>query len=53
MCLCGIILSLLAQGYTPKESAILGVYTHGAAGDKAAQLKGQSAMIAGDIIEQL
>lgn len=51
--LCGIILSLLAQGYSPKESAILGVYMHGAAGDKAALLKGQSAMIAGDIIEQL
>lgn len=51
--LCGIILSLLAQGYNPKESAILGVYMHGVAGDKAAQLKGQSAMIAGDIIEQL
>lgn len=49
--LTGIILALLAQGYTPEESAILGVYEHGLAGDRAAQLKGTTAMIASDIIE--
>ncbi len=48
--LCGIILSLLAQGYPAKESAILGVYAHGEAGDIAAEKYGQAAVIASDII---
>ncbi|MBA4849722.1 NAD(P)H-hydrate dehydratase [Emticicia sp. BO119] len=51
--LTGIILALLAQGYVPEEAAILGVYAHGLAGDKAAQLKGTTAMIASDIIENI
>lgn len=51
--LTGIILGLLAQNYHPKEAAILGVYLHGLAGDKAAKRKTQQAMIAGDIIENL
>lgn len=33
--LTGIITSLLAQGYPPKSAALLGVYLHGLAGDKA------------------
>ncbi len=49
----GIILSLLAQAYPPKEAALLGVYIHGLAGDIAAAKRGQSALIAGDIIEHL
>ena len=51
--LCGMILSLLAQGYEPKESALFGVFLHGKAGDKAAEINGQTAMIAGDIIDAL
>ena len=51
--LSGIITGLLAQKYTPAEAAILGVYEHGAAGDKAAQQRGQSALIASDVIEHL
>ena len=51
--LCGMILSLLAQGYSPKESAILGVFLHGQAGDKAAEKHGQTAMIGTDIIEEI
>ena len=51
--LTGIILSLLAQRYTPEESAIIGVFMHGRAGDKAAAEKGMEAMIAGDIIKAL
>lgn len=47
--LTGIILSLLAQRYTPEEAAIIGVFMHGRAGDKAAAEKGMEAMIAGDI----
>jgi NAD(P)H-hydrate epimerase len=48
-----VILALLAQGYSPKESAVLGVFHHGLAGDKAALKKGQTAMLASDIIEEL
>ena len=51
--LTGMILALLAQGYTAEEAAILGVYEHGLAGDRAAQLKGTTAMIASDIIESI
>ena len=51
--LTGIITSLIAQGYKPEHAAILGVYEHGLAGDRAASKKGQSAMIASDVIENL
>lgn len=51
--LTGIILSLLAQRYTPEEAAIIGVFMHGRAGDKAAAEKGMEAMIAGDICKYL
>jgi NAD(P)H-hydrate epimerase len=51
--LTGIILGLLAQHYSPEESALLGVFLHGLAGDFAAEQFGQHAMIAGDIIDQL
>lgn len=51
--LTGIILSLLAQRYTPEESAIIGVFMHGKAGDKAAAERGMEAMIASDIINSL
>ena len=48
--LTGIICGLLAQGYTEKESCILGVYLHGSAGDIAAEKFSQEAMMADDII---
>ena len=51
--LTGIILSLLAQRYSPEEAAVLGVYLHGLAGDLAAEEIGQEALIAGDIVEHL
>lgn len=51
--LTGIITGLLAQGYEPEKAAILGVYEHGLAGDRAASKKGQSALIASDVIENL
>lgn len=47
--LTGMILSLLAQRYTPEEAAVLGVYLHGLAGDLAASETGQEALIASDI----
>ena len=49
--LTGIITGLLTQGYSPLESALLGVYLHGQAGDIAAVEYSQEALIAVDIIE--
>ncbi len=51
--LTGIITGLLAQGYTPIASAMMGVYLHGKAGEYASQQCSQEAMVAGDIIENL
>ncbi len=51
--LTGIITGLLAQAYAPAQAATLGVYLHGLAGDLAAKKKGQEAMLAGDLVEQL
>lgn len=47
--LTGIITGLLAQGYPPFDAAVMGVYLHGAAGDKAAELLSPEAITAGDI----
>ncbi len=51
--LTGILTGLLAQGYSSVETAILGVYLHGLAGDIAAKELSMEAMIAGDIISNL
>lgn len=52
--LTGILTSLLAQGYSAKEAAILGVYFHGQAGDFAAKkYNSYSYIIASDIIKGL
>lgn len=51
--LTGIVTSLLAQKYRPQEAAILAVYQHGLAGDRAAEKKGYSALIASDVVEGL
>ncbi|QHT67167.1 NAD(P)H-hydrate dehydratase [Rhodocytophaga rosea] len=51
--LTGIITSLVAQSYQPFKAAVLGVYFHGLAGDKAAASKGYTALIASDIIDCL
>jgi NAD(P)H-hydrate epimerase len=51
--LTGILTGLLAQGYSSVETAILGVYLHGLAGDIAAKKFSLEAMVAGDIIENL
>ena len=51
--LTGIILSLLAQRYTPQEAALLGVYLHGLAGDIAAQEMGMESMLARDITRNI
>ena len=51
--LTGILLGLLAQGYSREEACKLGVYIHGMAGDIAAEEKTQMGMTAADIIEAL
>jgi len=51
--LTGLLLGLLAQGYPPKDAALLGVYIHGLAGDLAAGTLGVHALIAGDIVSQI
>ena len=50
--LTGMITSLLAQSYSPLHAALLGVYLHGAAGDKAA-IKHRNGLIARDIVEAI
>ena len=51
--LTGLITGLLAQGYSPGQSAVLGVYLHGLAGDIAAKKLGMEALLAGDLIEHI
>ena len=51
--LTGILTALLAQGYDPVEAAVLGVFSHGLAGDHAADTRGQIGMVASDVIESL
>ena len=49
----GIIVSLLAQGYSPLNSAILGVYIHGITGEICKKKYGAESTISGDLIENL
>jgi NAD(P)H-hydrate epimerase len=51
--LTGILAALLAQEYTSKEAALLGVYLHGLAGDLAASELGMDSMIATDLVSQI
>lgn len=51
--LTGILLGLLAQGYEPKDAALIGVWLHGFAGDSAAKVHTEEGMIASDIIDHL
>jgi NAD(P)H-hydrate epimerase len=51
--LTGIIVSLLAQGYSSENAALAGVYLHGLAGDIAAGKTGPESLIASDIINSI
>ncbi len=51
--LTGVILALLANGYTPLESALLGVFLHAMAGRSAGEEEGIESTIASDIIDEL
>lgn len=49
--LTGLIAGLIARGYSPADAAVLGVYLHGSAGDKAAEYFGIEGMNSADIID--
>lgn len=51
--LTGVLLALLAQGYSQEDACRLGTYLHGLAGDLAAEQLGQESLIASDIIRFL
>ena len=51
--LTGILLALLAQGYSSEDACRLGVYIHGLAGDIACQQTGEISLTASDIINAL
>jgi ADP-dependent NAD(P)H-hydrate dehydratase len=51
--LTGIITSLVGQGFSNFDAAVLGVYVHGLAGDIAAKKIGQISLIATDLIDCL
>lgn len=51
--LAGMIGAFAAQGMTPAQAAICGVYLHGLAGDRAAARLSQQALLASDLIDAL
>lgn len=51
--LTGIITGLLCQGYTPKDSAVLGCYIHGLSGDITLQSSSEEALVASDLFNNL
>lgn len=51
--LTGVITSLLSQGYTSKDAAIIGVYVHGLAGNFSLESESKESLIASDIIKNL
>ncbi len=51
--LAGVIFSLLAQGISPKDATLGGVWLHSAAGDAARDKWGEKSMLPTDMIEEL
>jgi NAD(P)H-hydrate epimerase len=51
--LTGILTGLIAQGYSPREAALLGVYLHGLSGDLALSGSSEESILAGDLTEHL
>jgi NAD(P)H-hydrate epimerase len=49
--LTGLITGLLARGYSSEHAALSGVYYHGLAGDKAAEIFGRESMNSRDLID--
>jgi NAD(P)H-hydrate epimerase len=51
--LTGLIAGFAAQGFSLWEACVTGVRIHGMAGDLAAQEKGETGMIASDLVEKI
>lgn len=51
--LTGVVAAFLAQGLSPIEASIAGVYLHGLAGDMAASKTGEHSLLASDVIGAL
>ena len=51
--LTGVITAMVGQGLNDFDAAVMGVYIHGLAGDIAAERKGETSLIASDIIDCL
>ncbi len=51
--LTGILTSLLAQGYSGRDAAILGVYLHGLAGDLALENESEESLLPSDLTDYL
>ncbi|MEK6527330.1 MAG: ADP/ATP-dependent (S)-NAD(P)H-hydrate dehydratase, partial [Nitrospirota bacterium] len=51
--LTGMISAFLAQGLTPQDASVLGVYMHGFIGDIVAGKKGMHSLIASDIVNAI
>lgn len=52
-CLTGVLLALLAQGYSSAQAAIMGTFLHGYAGDQAAKEHSEEAMLPSDLIDHI
>ena len=51
--LTGIIVSLLAQHYSPEDACVAGVYLHGLAADIAVEYQSHESLLASDIINRI
>ncbi|MBU6340819.1 MAG: NAD(P)H-hydrate dehydratase [Bacteroidetes bacterium] len=51
--LTGMLTGMLAQGYTPLDACRIAVWAHGRAGDRAAAVLSQEALLAGDLVYYL
>lgn len=51
--LAGIIVGLLAQGMTPRDAAVAGVYVHALAGELVTRRTGPSGLAAGDLLDAI
>lgn len=51
--LTGLLAGLLSRGYSASQAAVLGVYIHGLAGEKAAQYYGSESMNSSDMVDFL
>lgn len=51
--LTGMLVGLMARGYTQAEAALVGMYMHGLAGDIAAETVGEESLVASDIIKAI